>query len=183
MAFNVNGFKQALTGGGARPTLFEVSIPRLGDTRFFIQSATIPASKVQPIDVPYFGRKIRVAGDRTYDDWTTTVINDENFTIRNKVEQWSQGINQYVSNIRTAGSNPEQYKYDATVTQLGQEGTVLAVYTFVGMFPIDISAINLDWNNDNQIETFDVTFTYDYWLKTFESVSSESGFGGGISIR
>jgi hypothetical protein len=165
MAFNVNEFRGALINGGARPSLFQVQILQLGaDTRFMIQAAQIPASVVGVVDVPYFGRKVRVAGDRTYEDWQVTVINDENFSIRTALEDWQGTINQAIGNLRIS-SSPESYKKNALVTQYGQAGEEIAQYEFVGLFPTNISAIGLDWNNTDQIETFDVTLTFDYWLK------------------
>jgi hypothetical protein len=165
MAFNVNEFRGALINGGARPSLFQVQILQLGvDTRFMVQAAQIPASVVGVVDVPYFGRKVRVAGDRTYEDWQVTVINDENFSVRTALEDWQGTINQAIGNLRVS-SSPESYKKNALVTQYGQAGETIAQYEFVGMFPTNISAIGLDWNNTDQIETFDVTFTFDYWLK------------------
>lgn len=167
MAFNINAFKQnALKGGGARPTLFEVTIDNpvaIVDARFFVQATSVPASKVQAIDVPYFGRKVRVAGDRTFDDWRVTCINDENFRLRNSMESWMNLLNNHEGNYRSL-TNPASYSRNATVTQLSQDGGgVLAIYKFFNLFPIDVAEISLDWNADNQIETFDVTFTYDYW--------------------
>lgn len=165
MAFNVNEFRGALINGGARPSLFQVQILQLGvDTRFMIQAAQIPASVVGVVDVPYFGRKVRVAGDRTYEDWQVTVINDENFSVRTALEDWQGTINQAIGNLRIS-SSPESYKKNALVTQYGQAGEEIAQYEFVGLFPTNISAIGLDWNNTDQIETFDVTLTFDYWLK------------------
>jgi hypothetical protein len=165
MAFNVNEFRGALINGGARPSLFQVQILQLGvDTRFMVQAAQIPASVVGVVDVPYFGRKVRVAGDRTYEDWQVTVINDENFSVRTALEDWQGTINQAIGNLRIS-SSPESYKKNALVTQYGQAGEEIAQYEFVGLFPTNISAIGLDWNNTDQIETFDVTLTFDYWLK------------------
>jgi len=165
MAFNVNQFRGAMVNGGARPTLFQATILGLGtDTRFMIQAAQIPASTVGVVEVPYFGRKVRLAGDRTFEDWQVTVINDENFMVRNALEDWHQTINQNIGNLRIS-SVPESYKKNAIVTQYGQAGEEIAQYEFVGMFPVSIGAIGLDWNATDQVETFDVTFTFDYWLK------------------
>ena len=167
MAFNVNGFKGALTGGGARNSLFyvELSTPftSLPTAPFMVKSAQIPAATIGTIDVPYFGRQIKVAGNRTFAEWTPTIINDENFAIRNAMENWSARINAFVGNTNTTGSgNPNNYKSDATVVQFGQNGQAIKSYKFVGMFPSEVSTIDLAWENEG-IEEFTVTFQYDYW--------------------
>jgi hypothetical protein len=179
MAFNINSFKnEGLVYGGARPTLFEVTVtppPALGITtplnglRFLARASQIPAFTVADIEVPYFGRKIKVSGDRTFADWSITVMNDEDFKIRAAFEAWSNRMNTVISNVNAAGSSPASYKATASVSQFskagksGDVGTPLRTYRFEGLFPIQIDAINLDWDSTNQIETFDVTFAYDYW--------------------
>lgn len=184
MPFNVNRFKQeGLQLGGARPSLFEVEFSDFplgvgvsgGVDRkltFTARAAQIPAMTVDPVEVPYFGRKIKVAGDRTFADWTITVMNDEDFKVRSMFENWSNKINALISNRNSAGPSPEAYKVDAFVHQYGKagrdsvnqkDGGIIRSYQFVGLFPTTIDAIALDWDNTNAIETFDVTFSYDYW--------------------
>lgn len=175
MPFNIETFKSSgLVGGGARPSLFDVTINFSGagsdlqDLRFLARSTQIPAMTMQSVDVPYFGRKIKVIGDRTFADWSITVMNDEDFKIRAAFEAWSNKMNSIISNVNSFGNSPSTYKGTATVSQYSKAGKSneekpLRSYKFVGIFPTQIDAINLDWDTTNQIETFDVTFAYDYW--------------------
>ncbi len=181
MAFNVNEIRSQLTLGGARNTLFQVQIQNpansVADIKvpFMVRAAQIPASDLGVIEVPYFGRKIKLAGDRTFGDWTVTVINDEDFLIRNAMEQWSNQINSLRGNLRTFGAaSPSLYKANATVTQFSKTGVPIRVYTFNGIFPQSIAPIDLDWNAVDAIEEFTVTFQYDWW-----EVSGATGNGGG----
>lgn len=169
MPFNINEIKGRLRDGGARPTLFNVVIagPGLGlsivDIPFMVQATDLPPSSVGSVDVPYFGRKIKVAGDRVYPEWTVTVLNDENFSVRSDMENWTNRINDPRANTRTGGSAPSAYKGTATVTQFGKDGSSLRSYIFEGIFPTEVSTIPLDWNTTDTIETFTVTFAYDLW--------------------
>ena len=167
--FNINEFRSQLTGGGARQSLFQVQITNpinpIADFKatFMIKAASLPAFTVGQYEVPFMGRKIKYGGDRTFEEWTVTVINDEDFLVRNAMEQWNNAINTSVSNRRAL---PQTYKSIAQVTQLGKDGTPLAVYTFDGIFPISIGAIDLSWETVDTIEDFPITFAYDYWEKT-----------------
>ena len=175
-------FRSKMTGGGARSNLFEVSIeypPELGldaspngakaDGEFLIKAAEIPASNVGNIPVPFRGRVLPVAGDRTFDPWTVTVINDTDFTIRDAMEKWSNFIN----NLQTARGevNPEVYQTSANVKQLGRSDQnpgggripVLREYDFIGIYPNVVSSIPLDYGATDQIEEFQVTFNYLYY--------------------
>lgn len=170
MAFNINEMRSQLTGGGAKPSLFQVQITNpvtsIADLKvpFTVQTAQIPESTLGFVEVPYFGRKIKVAGDRTFAEWTVTVINDEDFLVRNAMEQWMNSINSHVGNLRQFPTgSPNQYKAQAQVTQFGKNGLPLRVYNFNGLFPTSIGAIGLDWNTTDDIERFDVTFQYDWW--------------------
>jgi hypothetical protein len=124
-----------------------------------VESSSIPASTLGTINVPYFGRQLKLAGDRTFAPWSVTIINDEDFKIRNAMEEWSNKINRFQRNVREIGT----YKSQATVTQFAKDGSVLREYQFVGLFPQEISSIDLNWGTTDQIETFSVTFDYDYW--------------------
>lgn len=170
MAFSVNEIRSQLTLGGARNTLFQVQIQNpansVADIKlpFMVRAAQIPSSDLGVIEVPYFGRKIKLAGDRTFGDWTVTVINDEDFLIRNAMEQWSNQINSLRGNLRTfAAASPSLYKANAQVTQYSKTGVPIRVYTFNGIFPQAIAPIDLDWNATDSIEEFTVTFQYDWW--------------------
>jgi len=170
MAFNINEIRSQLTLGGARQSLFQVTIQNpanaIADIKvpFMVRTAQIPSSDLGVIEVPYFGRKIRLAGDRTFGDWTVTIINDEDFLIRNAMEEWSNKINSLQGNLRTFGAaSPLLYKANAQVTQFSKTGVPIRVYQFNGIFPSSIAPIDLDWSATDQIEEFTVTFQYDWW--------------------
>lgn len=164
--FSINNFKSELVGGGARPTLFQVQItnPILGvadfKVPFMVKTASLPASNLGSYTVPYFGRQIKYGGDRTFEPWTVTVINDEDFLIRNAMEAWSNAINSHVSNTRAL---PQDYKSDAIVTQYTKDLQQLRIYNFEGLFPTVISEIAVAWETQDTIEEFTVTFDYDLW--------------------
>ena len=172
---NITEFRSRLTGGGARSNLFEVSIdfPDLAiDQRlvtdkvpFLVKAAEIPASNLGNIPVPYRGRVLPIAGDRTFDPWTVTIINDNDFIIRDAMEKWSNSIN----DLQTAQGtiNPEVYQRSARVKQLSRQGTgpgddekILRQYRFEGIYPNTVSSIPLDFGATDQIEEFQVTFNY-----------------------
>jgi len=181
MAFSVNEFSAALKDGGARNALFQVQItnPINGaadiQVPFMCKNATIPAATKGVIEVPYFGRQIKLPGNRTYAEWTPTIINDEDFAIRNALEHWSNAINSFEGNLRTAGgSSPALYKAGAQVTQLSKTGDILRVYDFVGLWPSEISTIDLAWETEG-IEEYTVTFQYDYWRVNGGSTGNAGG--------
>lgn len=192
----ITAFKSKLQGGGARPNLFEVEIPsfpvaagqnvwRTGDNqeadtfKFLCKTAQLPASNISEIAVPFRGRTLKVAGDRTFDTWTVSVINDENFLLRNAFEAWMQGISKNSNN--TGATNPGSYMTYALVHQLGrgadrgiqsttnsdapngQTITPLKTYTFYDIFPTEVSAIDLSYDSSDVIEEFTVTFQVQYW--------------------
>lgn len=170
MAFNINEIKSQLLFGGARQSLFQVQFNNPANSianvklPFMARAASIPEARLGNITVPYFGRKINLAGDRTFADWSVTVINDEDFLVRNAMEEWSNRINSFQGNIRSFGSaSPLLYKSDATVTQFSKTGVPIREYTFHGIYPADVSNIDLDWDATDRIEEFRVTFLYDYW--------------------
>ena len=181
---SITNFRDRLVGGGARPNFFEVnitlpeSVSKFADVdtdmRFMIKAAEIPAANVGNIPVPFRGRVLPVAGDRTFDPWTVTVINDTSFNIRDAMEQWSNSINdlQFDGGI----TSPAAYQTEAFVTQLGRvndnsgqlsSGTdnmqQIRQYKFFGIYPNTVSSIPLDYGATDQIEEFQVTFNYIYW--------------------
>ena len=182
MAFSIQGFKSnGLVGGGARPTLFEVilNMPLSGadvanKLRFTCSASQLPGMTSGVIEIGYFGRKTKVAGDQSFADWTVNVMNDEDFLIRDGLERWKNTINTLESNIRIpiAGNAQGQiqggiegYKnVDAQVIQYGKAGNVIRTYKMIGVWPSSIEPINVDWERTNTIETFSATFAYDYWL-------------------
>ena len=173
---NITEFRSRLSGGGARANLFEVEIAfpeelgiNLSDISdkvpILVKAAEIPASNLRNIPVPYRGRVLPVAGDRTFDPWTVTIINDTDFIIRDAMEKWSNSIN----DLQTAqGSiDPAVYQRSAFVKQLSREGTgpgdpekTLRTYKFEGIYPNTVSSIPLDFGATDQIEEFQVTFNY-----------------------
>jgi hypothetical protein len=195
----INQFKSRLAGGGARPNLFEVAIDKFpsyaeglwtkekDDFRFLCKAANLPASNVAPIDVPFRGRILKVAGDRTFDPWTITVINDEDWAIRTAFEGWMNGISKLDNNSGT--TSPISYMVDANVYQLGHGETaikdsdnqaangpsgritgeggetsaVLRQYQFVDIWPSNISEIALSYETGDTIEEFTVEFQVQYW--------------------
>lgn len=181
MAFNINDMRAALSGGGARPTLFQVNItnPVNGTAdrsmSLMAKAASLPASTIGQIEVPYFGRKIKVPGDRTYAEWTVTVINDEDMSVRNAMESWINAINLPQGNLSILGSNPSNVKSQAQVTQFGRDGRILRVYNFNGLWPTEISEIETNWESNDTIEEFTLTFAYDWWNVS----GGTTGNGGG----
>ena len=173
----ISDFKSRLVGGGARPNLFEVRMTDLPDFvddwpsetfQFMCKAAALPASNIAAIDVPFRGRIFKVAGDRTIDTWTITVINDEDFRIRNAMEAWMDGIAKLSNNL--GATNPSAYMRNATVFQLGRganprstdadgdRNAVLAEYEFIDMFPTNISQIDLSYDSSDTLEEFTVEF-------------------------
>jgi hypothetical protein len=174
MAFNVAEFRANMIGDGARPNLFQVSLnfPTVAENgaisgqkaTFMAKSAQLPGSTVGQVPVYYFGRELKFAGNRTFTDWTLQIINDEDFTIRNSMESWMNAINSHSTNVRNANAKgPSGYSVDAEVTQFGKTGDVLKTYKFVGMFPLDMAPIDLDWGSNDTIEEYAVTFAYQWW--------------------
>ena len=201
---SITNFRDRLVGGGARPNMFEVNITLpeqiapngdiSQDMRFLVKAAEIPAANIGNIPVPFRGRVLPVAGDRTFDPWTVTVINDAQFNIRDAMEQWSNLINDLQFDV--GDINPADYQTKAEVFQLsrqsqgsggqsaGKGGEIiqtLRTYNFEGIYPNEVSSIALDYGATDQIEEFQVTFNYLFWTtdlpglpKGVESVSAGS---------
>ena len=164
----VDDFKAKLKGGGARSNLFKATINfptyagrNVENTSFLCEAAQLPGSTVSPITVPFRGRQLKIAGDRTFDVWTPTIINDTDFDIRNAMERWMNGINAHSAN--TGLTNPVDYEADLLVDQLDRDGTIIKGYTFRGCFPTAISPIDLSYASENEIERFSVEFQVQYW--------------------
>jgi hypothetical protein len=173
MAFNVNEFRSQMVGDGARPNLFEVSMPFPGFSSpgnaqskltFMCKTAQLPGSTINSVPVNYFGRELKFSGNRTFTDWTITIINDEDFIVRNAFERWMNGINSHSLNIRTPLARaPGGYSVDGDVTQFSKDGSSLKKYKFIGLFPTDITAIDVDWGSNDTIEEFTVTLAFQWW--------------------
>jgi len=164
----VDDFKSKLKGGGARPNLFncKLNFPAfaLGDaelTSFMVKGAQLPSSNVTPITVPFRGRQLKIAGDRTFEEWTVTVINDTGFEVRDAMERWMNGINSH--NANTGFNDPADYQTDLSVDQLDKDGLVIKTYNFRSCFPTVVSAIDLNYDTTDTIEEFTVTFQVQYW--------------------
>ena len=164
MAFSVNDFRSQMTGDGARPNLFEVSmpfpafaLPGNAQTKltFMCKTAHLPASTVNAIPISYFGRELKFAGNRIFADWPISIINDEDFIVRNAFERWMNGINSHNANLRTpVALPPVGYTVDGTVNQYGKTGNILKTYKFIGLFPTDVSQIDVDWGANDHFEEF-----------------------------
>lgn len=182
----ITDFKSKLTGGGARANLFEVvlSFPDIAsaDTnvldkaRFLVKGANLPASNVAPLDVPFRGRTLKVAGDRSFESWTVTVINDTDFSIRSAFENWMNKINRVSDN--TGETDPSAYTADAFVYQLDRDGSTLRAYHFYDIFPTSIGAIPLSYETST-IQEFPVEFQILWW----EAVKGNSPAAGGEDIN
>ena len=182
----ITDFKSKLTGGGARPNLFEVelafpdSISIDNDvkdkSRFLVKSAALPASNITPIDINFRGRILKIAGDRTFDTWTITVINDTDFAIRSAFEKWMNVINKLSD--ATGFNDPAEYQEDAFVHQLDRDGSTLRTYKFFDIFPTNISQMDLSYETIDTVEEFTVELQVLYW----ESIKGVGANAGGESI-
>ena len=164
----VDDFKSKLKGGGARPNLFKATInfPAYanGDveiTSFLCEAAQLPGSTMGLITIPFRGRQLKLAGDRTFDSWSPTIINDTDFRVRNAMERWMNGINAHSAN--TGLTAPVDYEADLLVEQLDRDGSILKTYTFRGCFPTSVSPIDLSYATNDDIERFTVEFQVQYW--------------------
>ena len=204
----INSFKAKLVGGGARPNLFEVALafpPDLAgfsestasgkttpteESRFMVNAAELPASNIGDIPVNFRGRILHVAGDRTFDPWTVTVINNNDWSLRKTMEDWSNMINNRVWD--SGVTNPTSYHADAEVFQLARGGAresasgnveraggdqqpVVAGYKFFGIWPSQVSSIALDYGSTDTIEEFQVTFQVEYWSADYALTKTEGG--------
>jgi hypothetical protein len=182
----ISDFKSRLSGGGARPNLFEVELafPNavaidndvLQKSRFLVKAAALPASTIAPIDVPFRGRILKIAGDRTFETWTITVLNDTDFSIRSAFEKWMNIINKMSD--ATGIVDPEAYQKDATVKQLDRDGSVLRSYKFWDIFPTNISTIDLSYETTDTLEEFTVELQVQWW----EAYRGSSLSAGGEDI-
>ena len=182
----ISDFKSRLSGGGARPNLFEVELAFpdavaiandvLQKSRFLVKAAALPASTIAPVDIPFRGRILKVAGDRTFETWTVTVINDADFAIRSAFEKWMNAINKL--DDASGLTDPEQYQKDAMVHQLDRDGGVLRSYKFWDIYPTNISAIDLSYETTDTIEEFTVEMQVHWW----EAFKGSSPAAGGDNI-
>jgi hypothetical protein len=179
MAFDLNQFRNKLVGGGARPSQFEMlvyppqallptSYLAFKDLPFFCSIAQIPTQTITTVQVPYFGRKLKYAGEREYPELTVTILNDEDYKLRHAFEDWMRQITGTA--VTTSNFNGglwnRSYAGSAEVVQHSRNnhgGGPQQRYTFVGLYPVTLGEISLDWNSNDQIETFSVSFNYQWW--------------------
>lgn len=181
---NISDFKAQLIGGGARANQFRVELafptyvsagPVVGlQTQFLCKAAQLPAATIEDVPLQYRGRAVHFAGERTFAPWTITVYNDTSFSIRNAMEQWSNGVQNLAAS--TGRTNPRDYQVDLLVHQLDRNGATVKTYKFVDAYPTEVGAIALDFDTVNSIETFDVSFVYNYW-------TSNTATGGGVGVN
>ena len=178
----ISDFKSKLTGGGARPNLFEVELAFpstvavendvLQKARFLVKAAALPASTIASVDIPFRGRILKVAGDRTFETWTITVINDVDFSIRSAFEKWMNTINRMSD--ATGRTNPVDYQKDAIVKQLDRDGSVLRSYKFWDIFPTNLSAMDLNYETTDTIQDFTVELQV-HWWEAFRGTANQAG--------
>jgi hypothetical protein len=181
---NIADFKAQMIGGGARPNQFRVELTfptfvTLGviagqRAQFLCRAASLPASTIETISIPYRGRPVNFAGERSFQPWTVSIYNDTTFNIRNALEQWQSGIQQY--NTTNGRTNPTDYQVDLSVHQLDRNGSSIKTYKFTDAFPTNIGAITLDYEQQNAIEQFDVEFVYNFF-------TSNEGAGANFGVN
>ena len=182
---NIADFKAQMIGGGARPNQFYVQLTfpsyvGLGvvagqQAQFLCKTAQLPSSTIEPITALYRGRPVQFAGERTFQPWTVSIYNDTSFNIRNALEVWQNGIQNY--NTTLGKTNPRDYQVDLSVFQLDRSGAIIKSYKFVDAMPVNIGPIQLDFDQQNQIEQFDVEFTYNYFTS-----NTTSGALAGVNV-
>jgi|TARA_Y100000015_G_scaffold3210_1_gene2981 hypothetical protein len=178
----ITDFKSKLTGGGARANLFEVVLTfpdaaqpdsvTLEKSRFLVKGANLPASNIAQIEVPFRGRSLKIAGDRTFDSWTVTVLNDTDFAIRSAFERWMNTINRVSDN--TGLVNPADYQADSYVYQLDRDGSTLRSYRFYDVFPTQVAPIELSYDNGTGIEEFTVELQVQWW-EAYKGTGANAG--------
>ena len=197
----IQSFKSRVSGDFSRPNLFKCVIDfpsvveggqeasKLGE--FTVRAANLPATQLGIVEVPYRGRVLKIAGDRTFEPWTITIMNDKNFVLRYAFEQWAQSIQEYTQNVTTAGSDVGSYFKDMKVIQYDRFGTlkdktdlaadaeanpkILAEYKFFDTFPTNVAAIDLDYGSNDAISEFTVELQVQYWKPVYKGEKTEGG--------
>ena len=181
---SIEEFKSVLQGGGVRPTMFQVEMafpdavvvdPTQADNEgtYLIKAAQLPGSTIGFVEVPFRGRKLKVAGDRTFEDWTVTITNDVSFGLRKGMEKWSEVIQNM--NFALGANELNDYYATATVRQLDRDGNQLRAYKFEGIWPVTVDAIELDFDTTDTVEEFGVTFKVQYWAAIEDGDPISSG--------
>tara|TARA_Y100000310_G_scaffold309946_1_gene354573 strand:+ start:35 stop:619 length:585 start_codon:yes stop_codon:yes gene_type:complete len=178
MAFTVSNFKSALSkaGGGARPALYKITMDHskntglsfTSDESILCKAASIPPANIAPLAVNYHGRAYKWTGMRTFDNWTTTILNDESFSMRNKISEWMRMLAGKMDGERNSafgdptGTGGTYWDGVATVQQLTTNGQTAQTYKFHNLWPTELAEIAVDWSSD-MIQEYTVTWCYDYW--------------------
>ena len=161
----INQFKANLIGAGPRNNRFEVFIPRSGTKiQFLCKTAALPGQVIEPMEIKYKGLTVKLAGDRTFENWTVGIYNDTEFSVRNEIGAWMEDIVPKDSSVGPVGY---EYMVDrATVSQLGRDDSVIATYEFFNMWPTNLGQIELDTEGGDAVEVFDVEFCYSHFERT-----------------
>ncbi len=185
MPFNAKEFRNKLKYGGARPNMFEVEINLKGNSkidalakntgladdtiRLMVNSAQMPGSIIGTVPVPYFGRIVNVSGDRVYEDWQCAVYSDEDFSVRNFFEKWNDMMSfvNYATNREHAVPGVNDYVCEVTIKHFTKTGVVDKIYKLQNAFPYFVSPVELNWQANDQLMMFEVTWKYDYFLTSW----------------
>jgi hypothetical protein len=187
MPFSINQFRQELRGQGARPNLFEVGISVLGNPAasakmtFMTKTSQIPESTIGTVEVPYYGRVIKVMGNRTFAEFNTTVINDEDFAVHSGLVNWLTAINTHSSNMKTVPGY--SYQTQGRITQYSKEGAAIKNVVLHNLWPSVVAAIPLSWDTNDTVEDFEVTWQYDYWTVNDATTDTGPTDSGGLLDR
>ena len=200
MPYNLNAIRRALVGGGQRTNLVDIQITLPTGADFILdgfnnpletfdntmlilcKAGSIPASSLGEIQVPYMGRKVKVPGDRTFETWDTTVMNDENFSIRHALERWSEAIEPHQGSVVAQGGDRRLVAGAGAASDTGlgsakgiglvrtykHGGEPSAIYRFDGLWPMTIAAMDMDWDTTDTIQEYQVTWNYDWWTHATE---------------
>ena len=190
MSFRVDDLKGRMPLGGARANLFKITFtPPKGSgltgnvkmntdqLSFLCKAGALPASVVGQIDVPFRGRQLKVAGDRTFENWTATIINENDFAARNSFEQWMSLLNEHQDG--TGEHREAEYYRNITIEQLNRRNEVVKTYELIDAFPVNLSAIDLSYDTTDAIEEFTVEFAYQYWVASAGTTDKAPGTDSG----
>jgi hypothetical protein len=180
MAHNIHEFVGQFKHGGARAGQFKIEVANPINAEadpaitFQAKATAAPSIALGDIEFPYFGRKIHFAGVHTFEPWTVTIVEDEDFLVRDSLETWTNYINGFQSNVRKFGTaNPAEYKTTAKITQFSKDGSVLRLYQMFGVWPQALAALDYNWENDTMVE-YEATFRFDYFEVT-EGITGNAG--------
>ena len=177
MAATLSNFKSALQYGGARPSLFDIEITLSSPTLLtgvggvtnivsHCNVSAIPPLTVTPIEKQYFGRTVKIPGDIVYGDLSTTILNTEDYSVRNAIETWMDHINSHVDNVTSTNFADADFRSTIELSQYGKEGSVVQTYQFFDAWPMTLAEIALSYDTASDIEQFDVTWAYNYYSHT-----------------